>query len=251
MELQGSILAAGFRFAIIVSRFNAEITEGLLTGARAALESAQVRADDITLVRVPGAFEIPVMARRLAETGRFDAIICLGCVIKGETMHFEYIAAAVSQGIMDVGTATGATNATGDASPAEHRRSGFDGGLRDDRGIRDGGIGRGQNPLGVRHVGLRRLLGVARHDCFGFGDGSGGLRRLRRGGSRCGNDRLWVSRIVSDGQVSTACGGSHTPDGQHANSKRLRKHGTLLYDVRMSKRRAPVSSQILPENATF
>ena len=107
MELQGSIMATGFRFAIIVSRFNAEITEGLLTGARAALESAQVRADDITLVRVPGAFEIPVMARRLAETGRFDAIICLGCVIKGETMHFEYIAAAVSQGIMDVGTATG------------------------------------------------------------------------------------------------------------------------------------------------
>ena len=107
MELQGSIRAAGCRFAIIVSRFNAAITEGLLTGARAALDSAEVRGDDIILVRVPGAFEIPVTARRLAETGRFDAIICLGCVIKGETMHFEYIAAAVSQGIMDVGTSTG------------------------------------------------------------------------------------------------------------------------------------------------
>ena len=107
MELHGAITATGYRFAIIVSRFNEEITEGLLTGARAALESAQVRADDITLVRVPGAFEIPVAARRLAETGRFDAIICLGCVIKGDTMHFEYIASAVSQGIMDVGTATG------------------------------------------------------------------------------------------------------------------------------------------------
>jgi 6,7-dimethyl-8-ribityllumazine synthase len=59
------------------------------------------------LVRVPGAFEIPTTARRLAGTGRFDAIICLGCVIKGDTMHFEYIASAVSQGIMDVGTATG------------------------------------------------------------------------------------------------------------------------------------------------
>ena len=107
MELQGSIRAAGCRFAIIVSRFNEEITEGLLSGARIALEAAQVRADDVTLVRVPGAFEIPVTARRLAETGRFDAIICLGCVIKGETMHFEYIASAVSQGIMDVGTSTG------------------------------------------------------------------------------------------------------------------------------------------------
>ena len=107
MELQGSGTAAGYRFAIVVSRFNEEITEGLLTGAQAALASAQVRADDITLIRVPGAFEIPVTVRRLAETGRFDAIICLGCVIKGDTMHFEYIASAVSQGIMDVGTATG------------------------------------------------------------------------------------------------------------------------------------------------
>jgi len=107
MELQGSSIAAGYRFAIVVSRFNEEITEGLLKGACAALASAQVRADDITLVRVPGAFEIPVAARRLAETGRFDAIICLGCVIKGDTMHFEYIASSVSQGIMDVGTATG------------------------------------------------------------------------------------------------------------------------------------------------
>jgi 6,7-dimethyl-8-ribityllumazine synthase len=107
MELQGSGTAAGYRFAIVVSRFNEEITEGLLSGARAALASAQVRADDITLIRVPGAFEIPVTVRRLAETGRFDAIICLGCVIKGDTMHFEYIASAVSQGIMDVGTATG------------------------------------------------------------------------------------------------------------------------------------------------
>ena len=107
MELNGLAAAAGYRFAVVVSRFNEEITEGLLNGARAALESAQVRSDDITLVRVPGAFELPVTARRLAETGRFDAIICLGCVIKGDTMHFEYIASAVSQGIMDVGTATG------------------------------------------------------------------------------------------------------------------------------------------------
>ncbi len=107
MELHGSTTAAGYRFAIIVSRFNEDITEGLLTGARAALESAHVRADDMTVVRVPGAFESPITARRLADTGRFDAVICLGCVIKGETMHFEYIASAVSQGIMDVGTATG------------------------------------------------------------------------------------------------------------------------------------------------
>jgi 6,7-dimethyl-8-ribityllumazine synthase len=107
MELHGLGTAAGYRFAIVVSRFNEAVTEGLLNGARAVLESAQVRADDITLIRVPGAFEIPATAQRLAESGRFDAIICLGCVIKGDTMHFEYIASAVSQGIMNVGTATG------------------------------------------------------------------------------------------------------------------------------------------------
>jgi 6,7-dimethyl-8-ribityllumazine synthase len=107
MELHGARTATGYRFAIIVSRFNEEITEGLLNGARAALTAAEVRNEDITVVRVPGAFEIPVTAQRLAGTGRFDAIICLGCVIKGDTMHFEYIAAAVSQGIMDAGTTTG------------------------------------------------------------------------------------------------------------------------------------------------
>jgi 6,7-dimethyl-8-ribityllumazine synthase len=113
IELQGLDTAAGYRFAIVVSRFNEEITEGLLKGAQSTLASAQVRLDDITLIRVPGAFEIPVTVRRLAETGRFDAIICLGCVIKGDTMHFEYIASAVSQGIMDVGTATGVPVAFG------------------------------------------------------------------------------------------------------------------------------------------
>ena len=113
MELQGSHSAAGFRFAIIVSRFNADVTDGLLTGARAALAEAGVRDDDITLVRVPGAFELPVTAGKLAGTGRFDAIICLGCVIKGDTMHFEYISAAASHGMMDVSTATGVPVAFG------------------------------------------------------------------------------------------------------------------------------------------
>lgn len=113
MELQGSHSAPGFRFAIIVSRFNADVTDGLLTGARAALAEAGVRDEDITLVRVPGAFELPVAAGKLASTGRFDAIICLGCVIKGDTMHFEYISAAASQGIMDVTTTSGVPVAFG------------------------------------------------------------------------------------------------------------------------------------------
>ena len=90
-----------------MSSFNQEITSGLLAGARAALADAQIVESDVTVVHVPGAFEIPVAALRLANTGRYDAVIALGCLIKGDTMHFEYIAAAASQGIMEVSTATG------------------------------------------------------------------------------------------------------------------------------------------------
>ena len=104
---QGSHQLQGCRFAVVVSRFNEEITEGLLRGAREAFAEAGVDAERITVVRVPGAFEIPLIARRLAKSGRFDAVVCLGCLIKGDTMHFEYIASAVAQGIMDVSADTG------------------------------------------------------------------------------------------------------------------------------------------------
>ena len=107
IELTGTQTAAGYRFAIVVSRFNQDITEGLLRGARAALRDASINGDDVTVVRVPGAFELPSTAMKLAETGRFDAVICLGCLIKGDTMHFEYIASATSHGIMDAAAATG------------------------------------------------------------------------------------------------------------------------------------------------
>jgi 6,7-dimethyl-8-ribityllumazine synthase len=113
MDIRGSVVATGCRFAIVVSRFNEDITSGLLSGARTALVEAGVRDDDVTLVHVPGAFEIPVTALHLAETGRFDAVICLGCLIKGDTMHFEYIAEAASHGIMNVSVTTGVPVAFG------------------------------------------------------------------------------------------------------------------------------------------
>ena len=91
----------------MVSSFNSEITSGLLAGARAALTEAGVSEESLAVVHVPGAYEIPVAALRLAETGEYDAVITLGCLIKGDTMHFEYIASAVSQGIMDASLATG------------------------------------------------------------------------------------------------------------------------------------------------
>jgi len=113
LELRGSLVAAGHRFAVVVSRFNVEITTGLLAGARGALAEAGVKDEHVTVVHVPGAFELPVAARRLALTGSYDAVIVLGCLIKGETMHFEYIAEAASHGIMEIGTSTGVPVAFG------------------------------------------------------------------------------------------------------------------------------------------
>lgn len=113
MELQGTSSATGCRFGIVVSRFNPEVTTGLLRGARTALAEAGVADGDISVVHVPGAFEIPLAALKLAQSKRIDAVITLGCLIKGDTMHFEYIAAAASQGIMNVMTATGVPVAFG------------------------------------------------------------------------------------------------------------------------------------------
>ena len=104
---------AGYRFAIVVSRFNEEITEGLLQGARERLAEASVPDDSVTIIHVPGAFEIPIAAQRLGESGEYDAIVCLGCLIKGDTMHFEYIAEAASHGIMQAASATGVPMAFG------------------------------------------------------------------------------------------------------------------------------------------
>jgi 6,7-dimethyl-8-ribityllumazine synthase len=112
-EFRGDRLGTGCRFTIVVSRFNEAVTEGLLRGARQALADAAVRDEDLTVIRVPGAFEIPVAALRVAEAGDVDAIVCIGCVIKGDTMHFEYIAGTVCQAIADAAAATGVPMALG------------------------------------------------------------------------------------------------------------------------------------------
>jgi 6,7-dimethyl-8-ribityllumazine synthase len=93
--------AAGYRFALIVSRFNENITTRLCEGARGALVEAGAADTDIEIFEVPGAFELPQAARCVAETGRFDAVVCLGCVIRGATPHFEYISASVAHGIQE------------------------------------------------------------------------------------------------------------------------------------------------------
>src|SRR5437016_7813315 len=105
--IEGTERGAGFRFALVVSKFNDFVTERLQAGAMAALSAAGVAPDDVAVVRVPGAFEIPLAAQHAAESGRYDAIVCLGCIIRGETPHFEYIASAVSHGLTTAAGATG------------------------------------------------------------------------------------------------------------------------------------------------
>lgn len=105
--IEGHLNGAGLKFAVIISRFNHFITGHLLDGAEDALKRHGVSDDDITVVWVPGAFEIPLVAKRLAQSGEYSGVICLGAVIRGATPHFDYVAAEVSKGIAAVGLDTG------------------------------------------------------------------------------------------------------------------------------------------------
>ena len=104
---QGVLLGEGLKFGVVVSRFNEFITKKLLEGAQDALLRHGVGDGDIDVAWVPGAFEIPLVVKKLAQTKRYDAIICLGAVIRGETPHYEYIATEVTKGIAKVGLETG------------------------------------------------------------------------------------------------------------------------------------------------
>ena len=110
---EGKLDAKGLRFAIVVGRFNAFITERLLAGAQDALHRLGADANNITVVRVPGSFEIPAAARVLAKTKQHDAIICLGCLIRGDTAHYEVIANEVTRGIGQSAQETGVPHAFG------------------------------------------------------------------------------------------------------------------------------------------
>jgi 6,7-dimethyl-8-ribityllumazine synthase len=100
--LEGKLIAKGLKFAIVVSRFNHFIGDRLLDGALDAIRRNGANEDDCLVAWVPGSFEIPLAAKKLAKNGRYDAIICLGCVIRGATPHFAYIATEVTKGIATV-----------------------------------------------------------------------------------------------------------------------------------------------------
>ena len=104
---QGMLLGKGLKFALVVSRFNEFISKKLLEGAQDALIRHDVTAENIDIAWVPGAFEIPLVAKKLAQSKKYDAVICLGAVIRGNTPHFDYIASEVAKGIALVGLETG------------------------------------------------------------------------------------------------------------------------------------------------
>ncbi|HXC62415.1 MAG TPA: 6,7-dimethyl-8-ribityllumazine synthase [Nitrospiria bacterium] len=106
-KIEGELSGAGLRFGVVVSRVNEFITSRLLAGTLDALTRSGVRLDDVEIVRVPGAFEIPITAKKMAQMRRYDAIICLGALIRGETPHFDYLSAAVTQGITQVALESG------------------------------------------------------------------------------------------------------------------------------------------------
>ncbi len=104
---EGKLLAEGKKFALVASRFNDFITDRLIGGAVDGLERSGAKEADIEIIKVPGAFEIPLVAKKLATAGRHDAVICLGAVIRGATPHFEYVSAEVSKGVAQIGMETG------------------------------------------------------------------------------------------------------------------------------------------------
>jgi 6,7-dimethyl-8-ribityllumazine synthase len=98
-RMDGELKASGLRFGIVVSRFNSFITERLLAAAVDALERAGAAGEDVNVVRVPGAFELPLVAKKLASTGRYHALIAIGCVLRGETTHYDYVCSETARGL--------------------------------------------------------------------------------------------------------------------------------------------------------
>lgn len=136
--IDGSGSAATLRFAVVQSLFNEEVTKRLLEGALQALRLGGAKDDAVDVICVPGAFEIPLVAAHLAKTRRYDAVVCLGAVIRGETPHFEYVSAVVSQGIARVsyeygvpvifGVLTTDTEAQAEARSTDGSNKGYDAG---------------------------------------------------------------------------------------------------------------------------
>jgi 6,7-dimethyl-8-ribityllumazine synthase len=135
--IRGSVDAKGRRFAIVAATFNEMVVGKLVEGALACFRAHGVAEDDLVLVWVPGAFELPLLARRLAESGSYDALVCLGAIVRGETPHFDFVAAETARGIQEASLATGVPVTLGvlttdnvaqalDRAGGEHGNKGWD-----------------------------------------------------------------------------------------------------------------------------
>ena len=162
--------AGGYRFALVVSRFNPGVTDRLREGATALLAEAGAAAEDVEVFDVPGAYELPQAALCAAETGRFDAVVCLGCVIRGETPHFEYISSAVAHGIMRASADTGVPIAFGVlTTDTEAQAAARAGEGRDNKG-REAAAAAVEMAVLFRRLGRARTHGGASR-AFGFQPG--------------------------------------------------------------------------------
>lgn len=156
-KIAGEIDAAGLRFAVVVSRFNSFITERLLGGAVDALERGGAGSKDVDVVHVPGAFELPLTAKKLAGTGRYDAIVAIGCILRGATAHYDYVCSETARGLqlaqMDTGVPVMFCVLTCDTLEQAIDRAGLKGG---NKGFEAG--------LGAIEIGqlFRKLRGAAK-----------------------------------------------------------------------------------------
>ncbi len=153
-DLDQSVDATGMRVALVVARFNAEICEHLLEGALACLQQHGARRQDLQVVRVPGSFEIPLMARKLAESGGHDAVVCLGALVRGETLHYEIIAREVSHGIARASSDTGVPITLGVLTTENHQQA------KDRAGGKMGNRGADAALAAIEMVELMRRFGL-------------------------------------------------------------------------------------------
>lgn len=156
-RIKGEMNASGLRFAIAVSRFNSFITERLLQGALDALERGGVSSNDVDVVHVPGSFELPLTAKQLAKTGRYDAIIAIGCILRGETAHYDYVCSETARGLqlaqMDSGVPVMFCVLTCDTLEQAIDRAGLKGGNK--------GFEAGLGAIEMAHL-SRKLLGKSK-----------------------------------------------------------------------------------------
>jgi len=225
-DLEGRLDARGKRFAIVVSRFNSFITERLLEGALQALRQCGATSERINVVRVPGAFEIPTAARQLAETRQYDAVVCIGCLLRGDTLHYEVIANEVTRGVGQSAQETGVPHAFGvltcdtleqaiDRAGLKAGNKGFEAGLaavemaslRKSLTRRSKRLGRTAGPSATRPSDPQKMRVGRTHGRSGRDD------KAMEGAESARDDKSQVESSSAGNDEAVGAGSSRTTDG--------------------------------------